>query len=72
LGEKKKGEKGEKGKNRSTKSLKVLLLAEEHRKADDGTVDKQAAEDGHDHGRVLDDAAVRQERGESYIPKSII
>ena len=40
--------------------LKVLLLPEEHGKADDGAVDQQAANNGHDHGLSPDQLAMRE------------
>ena len=40
--------------------LKVLLLPEEHGKADDGAVDQQAPDNGHDQGRSPDQLAMRE------------
>lgn len=44
-------------------ALELLLLLEEHAKADDGAVDQEPTDDGHDHGLHRDDATVRQQRG---------
>lgn len=35
--------------------LKLLLLVEEHAEADDGSVDKEAAQNRHDHGFDADE-----------------
>lgn len=37
---------------------------EEHAEADDGPVDQQAADDGHDHGLDADEVGVREDDGQ--------
>lgn len=48
-------------------SLKLLLFLEEHAKADDSSVDEQAAGDGHDHSLYADDVGVSENDGEGYL-----
>ena len=48
--------------SRQSTISKLLLFLEKHCEADDGTVDQKAPDDGHDHGRHLDQAAMSKER----------
>lgn len=48
--------------------LKLLLLLEKHAKADYGSVDEQAAEDGHDHGFDADNVGVGEDDGKGWEP----
>lgn len=45
--------------------LELFLLLEEHREADDGAVDKEAARDGHDHRGDVDKTGVSENDGKS-------
>lgn len=44
----------------------LFLLLEEHREADDGSVDQKTTENRHDHGRELNLSAVRKNNGKRY------
>lgn len=48
-------------------TLEFLLLMEEHAEADDGSVDQQSTDYGHDHGFNLDETGVRENNGEGYL-----
>lgn len=43
--------------------LKLLFFLEEHAEADDGSVNQQAAGDGHDHGFDSDEIGMREDGG---------
>lgn len=51
---------------RST-ALEFLLLPEEHREADNRSVDKKTPQNRHDHGWYLDCAAVGEDNWESCM-----
>lgn len=49
--------------------LKLLLFLEEHAEADDGSVNQQAAGDGHDHGFDSDEIGVREDGRKGCMAK---
>ena len=51
--------------------LKLLLLLEEHREADDGAVDQETANDRHEHGWDLNEARVCEDDREDWDGKSV-
>lgn len=52
-------------KGHSQSLLKLLLFSEKHGETDDGAVDEEAADYGHDHGWDLDEGAVCEDDWES-------
>lgn len=44
--------------------LELLLLGEKHAEADDGSVNQQATNYGHDHGLDLNETGMREDDGE--------
>jgi hypothetical protein len=44
----------------------LFLFLEEHREADDGSIDQKTTENGHDHSWELDLSTVRKDNGERY------
>lgn len=49
--------------------LKLLFFLEEHAEADDGSVNQQAAGDGHDHGFDSDEIGMREDGGKGCRAK---
>ena len=47
-----------------TPRLEFLVLLEEHAEADDGPVDQQSADYGHDHGLDADEVGVGEDDGQ--------
>jgi hypothetical protein len=43
------------------RTLEVLFLVEEHAEADDGAIDEETADDGHDHGLDCNETGVGED-----------